>query len=194
MHPFTQCTTRQGWDDTPRSDAFDSHAPESTDKRRDPFIFDNPLSPWEHDRPPPKEINTKGDVMARKRPIITFKEVTRDGVTFIETTATGHTKASKKNGDDVEWNAVNLTNTDLQVGVIDFYASTGGTPFKNGNVPIPQSLPKNAVAAIALAPIAADGDEATTYKYSVVARVDMSGGVFGPWFLVRDPELEIEPL
>ena len=127
-----------------------------------------------------------------RKATITFKEVTRDGLPFIEVTATGKFAASKKDSDTVEWGVVNLTNTDLDVAVIDFYAQAGGTPFADGTVPGFKTIPKKTTATTAgtgtLGPKVADGDE-TVFKYTILAKPTSAT----LWFLVRDPEMDIEP-
>jgi hypothetical protein len=133
-----------------------------------------------------------------KKPAINFKEVKKDSITFIEVTVTGRIKASKKNVDDLSWIVSNLTTTNIEVGVIDFYAqstlegkpSGGGSPFANGKVPdkliVPagQSLPTTIIVA--------NGDDETIYKYSIVARVSVPDPNPNVWFLVKDPELEMD--
>ena len=112
-------------------------------------------------------------------------------MTFIEVAATAKIKAGKGR-DDVAWNVINLTSRNLDVKVIDFYSATGATPFAGGAPPAQLTVPSGQTRPLPPAPPApplnADGDEGT-YKYTVVARV---AGV-DPWFLVRDPEIDIEP-
>ena len=146
---------------------------------------------------------------AKHSPIIMFREVTRDSfpVPFIEVTA-GRPKA-KKTVDQVEWIIVNHTSIDIEVAVVDFYADKGGTAFKSGFVPEPSpTIPKRNAAGRpgtgiigsikdsngnVVNRIDTDGDVAI-YKYTVLARTAaVAPAGAGPWFLVRDPELEIEP-
>jgi hypothetical protein len=153
--------------------------------------------------------------MPKQTPLITFKEIKRDNFPdpFIEVVA-GRPKASKKLAEQVEWQIVNHSSYDIDVAVVDFYADKGGTPFSSGFVPEPSTTaakfgalgagkPGKAtigkikdIDGVVQAKIDVDGDVAI-YKYTVLARTAAVAGPpaipAGPWFLVRDPELEIEP-
>jgi len=133
---------------------------------------------------------------------INFKDALKDGIPHIEVTVTGSITVSKSAGDYVSWIITNNSSTDLEVKVVDFYAlrptpsNPGGTagvgyPFSDGSAPNEikvkkKSLPGNTAAK------ACDGDAGFVYKYSVVARVDAPAPNPNIWFLVKDPELELD--
>ena len=147
-------------------------------------------------------------MVTKHTPIILFREVVRDSfpLPFIEVSA-GRPKPNKTNKDTVEWTVVNHTTQDIEVAVVDFYSEKGGTPFPSGFVPEPSGtvakkaggVPgigtigkiKDATAAVK-GSIEANGDPGI-YKYTVLARIIPAVGGPGPWILVRDPEMELEP-
>ena len=148
--------------------------------------------------------------MPKHFPVILFREIRRDAFPdpCIEISA-GRIKAEKKNPDQIEWTIRNHTSKIIEVAVVDFYADKGGTPFLSGYVPEPSgNIPaKDAAGKVGAGKIDkikdsngvvknqidTDGDVGT-YKYTILARFIDPGPptVTGPWFLVRDPELEID--
>ena len=133
---------------------------------------------------------------------ITFKDAEKDGVSHVEVYVSAVTPVSKKKGDFIEWRVTNTSSVDLEVKVIDFYATRilqsnpngtlgGGYPFADGAVPKEIIVPADGIPVKTKAK-KCDGDAGYAYKYSVVARDVTDPKNPGQWFLVKDPELELD--
>jgi len=153
-----------------------------------------------------RTFNFKGAYKMAKttqKPFISFKDAARDGIAFIDVTATAGIRVSKPSGDDVEWNVTNSSSYDIEVKVIDFYSiralpsnpngSPGGgtSPFADGMPPDSIVVTKKIKKGKTLAKVC-NGDLGYAYKYSIVARDVTDPKNPGPWFLVKDPELELD--
>ncbi len=130
------------------------------------------------------------------KPIICFKQVVRDSITYIDAQV-GNTRKAAKDVDTIEWQVINQTTKDLFVAVVDFWAAAGGTPFTDGD--IPQASAKIVAGSTGTItklrnakPVKTEGD-AATYKYTVLVTTDAAITPTTLWMLARDPEMEIEP-
>jgi hypothetical protein len=131
------------------------------------------------------------------RPIICFREIVRDSLTYIDVQV-GNTRKAQKDVDTIQWQVLNQTSKNMFVAVVDFWAFAGGTPFTDGDIPqvSAQILAKSQGTINTLKsgkPVKTEGD-AALYKYTVLYTTDGVVNNATIWTLARDPELEIEPV